>query len=87
MHIGESIDDYFSKTMAIANKMRIHGEQLEDVAIVEKILQSMITKFNYVICSIEKSNDIEALSLDELQNSLLIHERRINCQDKQEQAV
>ncbi|GKV23723.1 hypothetical protein SLEP1_g33425 [Rubroshorea leprosula] len=87
MQIGESIDDYFARTMAIANKMRIHGENLEDVAIVEKILRSMTTKFNYVVCSIEESNDIETLSLDELHNSLLIHERKINRQDKQEQAV
>ncbi|GKV24493.1 hypothetical protein SLEP1_g34100 [Rubroshorea leprosula] len=87
MQIGESVDDYFARTMAIANKMRIHGENLEDVAIVEKILRSMTTKFNYVVCSIEESNDIETLSLDELQNSLLIHERKINHQDKQEQAV
>ncbi|GKV22816.1 hypothetical protein SLEP1_g32638 [Rubroshorea leprosula] len=33
MQIGESVDDYFARTMAIANKMRIHGENLEDVAI------------------------------------------------------
>ncbi|GKU96986.1 hypothetical protein SLEP1_g10166 [Rubroshorea leprosula] len=87
MQIGEFVNDYFARTMAIANKMRIHGENLEDVAIVDKILRSMTTKFNYVVCSIEESNDIEALSLDELQNSLLIHERKINRQDKQEQAV
>ncbi|GKV33525.1 hypothetical protein SLEP1_g42028 [Rubroshorea leprosula] len=87
MQIGESVDDYFARTMAIANKMRIHGENPEDVAIVEKILRSMTTKFNYVVCSIEESNNFEVLSLDELQNSLLIHERKINRQDKQEQAV
>ncbi|GKV46282.1 hypothetical protein SLEP1_g53274 [Rubroshorea leprosula] len=74
-------------TMAIANKMRIHGENLEDVAIVEKILRSMTTKFIYVVFSINESNDIEALSLDELQNSLLIYEWKIDRQDKQEQAM
>ncbi|GKU97396.1 hypothetical protein SLEP1_g10545 [Rubroshorea leprosula] len=87
MQIGEFVDDYFARTMAIVNKMRIHGENLEDVAIVEKILLSMTTKFNYVVCSIEESNNIEARSLDELQNSLLVHEQKINHQDKQEQAV
>ncbi|XP_060217072.1 uncharacterized protein LOC132644495 [Lycium barbarum] len=35
--------------MAIANKMRIHGETLEDVTIVEKILRSMLPKFNFKI--------------------------------------
>ncbi|GKV36989.1 hypothetical protein SLEP1_g45065 [Rubroshorea leprosula] len=60
------------------------GENLDDVAIVEKILRFMTTKFNYVVYSIEGSNDIETLSLDELQNLLLVHEWKINCQDKLE---
>ncbi|GLT49656.1 hypothetical protein SLA2020_232000 [Shorea laevis] len=75
------------RTMAIANKMRIHGENLEDVAIVEKILWSKTTKFNYVVYSIKELNDIEALSLDELQNSLSVHEQKINRQGKQEQTM
>ena len=33
---------------------------------VEKILCSLIEKFNYVVCSIEKSKDIDALIVDEL---------------------
>lgn len=38
MKMGESVSAYFARTMAIANKRRIHGEQLEDVIIIEKIL-------------------------------------------------
>ncbi|XP_020412779.1 uncharacterized protein LOC109947261 [Prunus persica] len=33
MKQGESINDYFSKAMAIANKMSIHGAKMEDVTI------------------------------------------------------
>ncbi|KAL5555214.1 hypothetical protein UlMin_037450 [Ulmus minor] len=84
MKAGEPISEYFSRTMAIANKMRIHGEKLEDVTIVEKILHSMTSNFNFVICSIEESKDIDTLSIDELQNSLLVHEHKINQQDKEE---
>ncbi|KAH7865503.1 hypothetical protein Vadar_007480 [Vaccinium darrowii] len=73
--------------MAIANKMRIYGDKLEDVTIVEKILRSMTTKFNFVICSIEESKEIDTLSIDELQNSLLVHEQKITQQDKEEQAL
>nr|DAD38608.1 TPA_asm: hypothetical protein HUJ06_012930 [Nelumbo nucifera] len=69
MKQGESIDKYFSRTLAIVNKMRIHGEKSEDVAVVEKIIRSMAPKFSYVVCSIEESKD-----LDELQSSLLVHE-------------
>ena len=49
-------------------------EKMNDVAIVEKILCSMTLEFNYVVCSIEESKDIDDLSLDELQSSLLVHE-------------
>lgn len=67
MKSGESFVKYFSRTMAVVNKMQIHGERLEHVTIVEKILCSMIRKFNFAICSIEKSKDIDILSLDKLQ--------------------
>ncbi|XP_028112435.1 uncharacterized protein LOC114310584 [Camellia sinensis] len=70
MKSGESVSDYFSRTMAIANKMRIHGDQIQDVIIVEKILRSMTTKFDYIVCSIEESKDIDELSVNELQSSL-----------------
>ncbi|KAA8529256.1 hypothetical protein F0562_033945 [Nyssa sinensis] len=87
MKSGESVLDYFSRMMEIVNKMQIHGEKTEDVTIVEKILRSMTPKFNFVVCSIEEANDIEELSIDELQSSLLVHEQKINQQEKEEQAL
>nr|XP_015900221.1 uncharacterized protein LOC107433446 [Ziziphus jujuba var. spinosa] len=87
MKSGESVSEYFSRTMAIANKMRIHGEKLEDVTIVEKILRSMTVKFNFVVCSIEESKDIDTLSIDELQSSLLVHEQKLSKQDQEEQVL
>ncbi|XP_038895874.1 uncharacterized protein LOC120084046 [Benincasa hispida] len=89
MEQGESVDEYFSRTLAIANKMHIHGEKIEDVAVVEKILRSMDSKFSYVVCSIEESKDIDTLSIDELQSSLLVHEQRMtsNISPTEEQAL
>jgi len=78
MKMGESVSDYFARKMAIANNMRIHGEKLQDVTIVEKILRSMTAKFDYVVCWIEESHDIDKLSINELQSSLLVREQRIN---------
>ena len=54
--------------------MRFHGEKMDDTVIVEKILRSLSSKFDYVACSIEESRDVEKLSIDELQSSLLVHE-------------
>ncbi|XP_050939337.1 uncharacterized protein LOC127148946 [Cucumis melo] len=45
MKQGEFVDEYFSRTLAIVNKMQIHREKIEDVAVVEKILRSMDSKF------------------------------------------
>jgi hypothetical protein len=76
----ESVNDYFARTLAIANKMTSHGERVEQVMVVEKILRSMPAKFNYVVCSIEESNDVTSLSIDELQSSLIVHEHRMKGQ-------
>lgn len=77
MRSGErSITDYFSRVMSIANKIRVYGEDMHDVKVVEKILHSLTEKFNYVIYAIE-SKDINSLTVDELQSSLTVHEQKI----------
>ncbi|KAM2122530.1 hypothetical protein ACFX1Q_020195 [Malus domestica] len=86
MKAGESVNEYFARTLTIANKMRSHGEKMEDVVVIEKILRSMVSKFDYVVCSIEESNDIDILSIDELQSSLLVHEQRMGRHTAEEQA-
>ena len=47
----------------------------------------MTPKFNYVVCSIKESKDIDELSIDELQGSLLVHEQKFSREDKEEQAL
>jgi len=48
--------------------------------IVEKVLCSMTSKFNYVVFSIEESNDVTTLTIGEPQSSLLVHEQRMQSQ-------
>jgi len=48
------------------------------VTIVEKILRSLTPIVYYGVCSIEESKDIDALSLDELKISLLVHKQKMN---------
>ncbi|XXG55235.1 hypothetical protein AAC387_Pa03g2947 [Persea americana] len=87
MKVGESVNDYFGRTLIIANQMRIHGEKMEDVVIIEKVLRSRTSKYDYVVCFIEESNDLDTLSIDELQSSLLVHEQRISRHTVDEQAL
>jgi len=78
MREGETVDKYFARTLRIANKMKAHGENMGQIVIIEKILRSMTSRFDYVVCSVEESNDLDKLTIDELQSSLLVHEQRMN---------
>lgn len=91
MREGEKVDDYFARTLTIVNKMKAHGgENMTPVEIIEKILRSLTSRFDYVVCSIEESNDLDLLTIDELQSSLLVHEQRLNRHNgdmREEQAL
>lgn len=81
MKSGESIEIYFSRVMEIVNKKQMYGNNLEDITIIEKILRSLTPKFNFVVCIIEESKDIDEISLNELQSFLIVHEQKIKQQD------
>lgn len=85
--VVESVSEYFSRIMTIVNSMRNCGEQMPDVKVVEKVLRSLIDKFNYIVCSIEESKDIDNLSVDELQSSLTVHEQKFRKKESEEQAL
>ncbi|XP_047258060.1 uncharacterized protein LOC124890264 [Capsicum annuum] len=67
MKEGESVLSYCARTMENTNKIHFHGEKMDEVSIVENILRSLTSKYNYVVWLIEESKDIDELSLDELQ--------------------
>jgi len=87
MKEGEKIDTFLGRTLTVVNKMKTNGEVMEQSTIVSKILRSLTPKFNYVVCSIEESNDLSTLSIDELHGSLLVHEQRLNGHVQEEQAL
>ncbi|GAU12447.1 hypothetical protein TSUD_229810 [Trifolium subterraneum] len=88
MKIGETIDEYFARALPIANKMTAHGENLTQGNIVEKILRSLTSRFNYVACAIEEAHDVTLMTVDQLQSSLIVHEQRMKGQkDQEEQAL
>ncbi|CAJ2629448.1 unnamed protein product [Trifolium pratense] len=76
----ETVNQYFARTLAIANRMLAQGETLQELQVVEKILRSMPARFNYVVCSIEESNDVTTMSIDALQSSLIVQESRMKRQ-------
>lgn len=55
---NETVDEYFARTLAITNPMTTHRVIMEQVLVAGKILRSMTSRFNYIVCSIEESNDV-----------------------------
>nr|DAD21235.1 TPA_asm: hypothetical protein HUJ06_022698 [Nelumbo nucifera] len=48
MKEGEKVDKYFAWTLTTVNKMKVHGEKMEHIIIIKKILRSMTSRFDYV---------------------------------------
>lgn len=85
MKNDESIDDYFRRVMTVSDQMRSNGEDMPDSKIVEKILQTLTDKFMYVVVSIEESKDTRSMTIDELQSSLSVHEKKFKKNSLEEE--
>lgn len=87
MRSREKVTDYFRRVMVVSNDMRNCGKDMPDVKIVEKILRTLAEKFNYIVCSIEESKDIDNLSVHALQSSLLVLEQKFRKNGGEEKAL
>ncbi|XP_076890504.1 uncharacterized protein LOC143541614 [Bidens hawaiensis] len=85
MKNNETILEYFGKVLSIANQMRSNGEVTEDVKVVEKIMRTLSEKYTYVVVSIEESKNVEEMTIDELQSSLVVHEQKFKRGEKDEE--
>ena len=87
MKEDETVTEYFARVMLVANNMRNNGEAMQDIKIVEKILRTLTERFNYIVVSIEEANDIDCLTVDELQSSLVVHEQKFRRKEIEEEQV
>lgn len=60
----------------MANQLSKSGETLLSSQVLEKILRSLTEKFENVVCAIEESKDLSMFTIEELIESLEVHEQR-----------
>ncbi|KAF2300480.1 hypothetical protein GH714_013762 [Hevea brasiliensis] len=66
----------------IVNQMRKYGgEDVSNQKVVEKILRSLLKKYEHIVAAIEEANDLSELTIDELLGSLQSHEDRLKQYD------
>jgi hypothetical protein len=77
MKEDETIGKYFLRVEELVNAMKELGEKIEEPSLVQKILRSLLDRFNPKISAIEKLNDIKTLEFDKILGTLTAYEMRI----------
>ena len=54
--------------------MKTNKVKIEDLAIIEKILKTLATKFNHIMVEIEELKDLDSITVDRQQCSLEVNE-------------
>jgi Ran GTPase-activating protein (RanGAP) involved in mRNA processing and transport len=70
MNNTEGVSSYITRVQTVTNQLKRNGESLSEQRVVKKILRSLTDTFENVICAKEE------LIVDELADSLLVHEQR-----------
>ncbi|GKD56295.1 retrovirus-related pol polyprotein from transposon TNT 1-94 [Tanacetum coccineum] len=87
MKTNETIAEYFGRVLTVANHMRSNGESMFNTKIVKKILRTLIEKYTYVVVSIEESKNIEEMSIEELQITLVVHEQKFKKNEQEDEQM
>ena len=60
------------------NQMKACGEAMTDQQIVEKVMRTLSSRFDFIVVAIQESKDVKTLKIEELQSSLEAHELMVS---------
>ncbi|XP_068498178.1 uncharacterized protein [Phaseolus vulgaris] len=63
MKESESVKEYSDRLLTIANKVRLLGSVFKDLRIVEKLLVTVLERFEVTITTLENTKDLSKISL------------------------
>ena len=76
MKEAEGVFKYVSRVETVVNQLGRNVKTMPTCRVVEKILRSLTDDFDNIVCIIEESKELTALSVEELVGSLEVHEQR-----------
>nr|KYP66186.1 Retrovirus-related Pol polyprotein from transposon TNT 1-94 [Cajanus cajan] len=84
----ETIKQYLDKLFGIANKVRILGTQFLDSRIVEKILVTILERYEASIAALENTKDLSKITLAEVLHALqALEQRRLMREERSMEGV
>lgn len=80
---SEGMQIYLTRVAEIVNQIRSLGDIIEERKVVQKVLRSLPSKYDYIVVAIEESKDLSAYAFHDLMSSLQVHEERIGRSSNQ----
>jgi hypothetical protein len=76
MNEKEDIATYFLRVDEVVNSIRGLGEELDEYLVVQKVLRSLLWKYDAKVFTIEETMVLTKMTMDELHGSLITYEMR-----------
>jgi hypothetical protein len=83
MNENEDIATYLLRVDEVVNAIRGLGEELDESLVVQKVLRSLLLKYDVKVSAIEETRDLTKMTMDELHRSLIAYEMRTGTESHQ----
>ncbi|CAM8999769.1 unnamed protein product [Rhodiola kirilowii] len=82
MQEDETIADFNTRVLDIANEAFALGEPMTEETLVRKVIRSLTKRYAMKALAVKEANDVKTMRLDELMGSLQTHEMDMNEEDE-----